>query len=91
MRIVHQDTDKFGRQLIKFLRKEDVVKDIKDVMEDIIPMLEYESNESNDSASSFSYNQQRVMINRIFETTGGGSYDIAFLPHPNCLQMCLHP
>ena len=77
MRIVHQDTDKFGRQLIKFLRKEDVVKDIKDVMEDIIPMLEYESNESNDSASSFSYNQQRVMINRIFETTGGDSYNKA--------------
>ena len=77
MRIIHQDTDKLGKQLIIFLRKADVVKDIRDVMEDIIPMLEYESKESDDSASSFSYNQQRVMINRIFETTGGCSYNKA--------------
>lgn len=75
--INNQDTDKLGRQLIKFLRKADVVKDIRDVMMNIIPMLVYESNDSDDSSSSFSYNQQRVMINRIYRTTGGESYNKA--------------
>ena len=77
MKIICQDTDKLGVRLIKFLRKADVVKDIRDAMMNMIPMLVHESNDSNDSASSFSYNQQRVMINRIYRTTGGESYNKA--------------
>lgn len=64
-------TDKLGLYLILFLNREKTLAEIRNVMSELLPTIEYEEN----SNESFSYHQQRFMINQIFAKTTGNDYN----------------
>lgn len=66
------NTDKLGLHIIIILNKEQTIMAIRDVMNQLLSKF---NNNPNEPLVSYTYTQQRFMINQIFQKTSGKNYN----------------